>query len=453
MDRFEKGRRLSEGFAPAAAPAGHERLTEDERAWATQIGRRLRAEFSALIGALPAHERTGPGLERLLGINRAVAYRITSAVGAEDELEVLTRVPGVEGLRMCTASAREKLGGSAEAVLAGAESAIDDFRALIRASSGSHARLVARIRLTRDGIADQSVSIPPGRREDVRKAMFNVVHALSGRGLVARTSISVLRPNPENPRQAEYVHARAYIGYRAVSGGLPLVLASWVTTQQNTSGRMPGMDYRSLDNTHLEGREAGGLLESFCSAPLPLVATRDTTGRLIQVLDHARAQTGAPMNAVLAYRLPDAGPLPSLDDPPVFLDATNLNVPAERMVSDLYVHRSINAGATPSVNLYLGRGTGGCDVIDRWHEQIEGGPVLGLLGTGLKNAHSPAWERHAELTRFVFAQLGWDAQEYIGYRCEESWPLWNCDYVMTLDYRATPGPEAESESHQRDLNP
>jgi hypothetical protein len=225
---------------------------------------------------------------------------------------------------------------------------------------------------------------------------------------------------------------------------LPLVLASWVTTVDNTSGRMPGMDYCSLDGTPLEGREATGLLENFCSSPLPIVASRDTTGRLMQVLDQSQAEPGASMDAVLAYRLPHVSKLPSLEDPPIYLEAVNMTVPAEHLVSDLYVHRSLTAGCTPSLNLYLGRGTGGCDLIDRWHEQIDGAPVLGLLGPGIKNAHAAAWERHAELTRHVFSQLGWDPNEFVGYRCEERWPLWNCDYVMALDYRPIPPtPEAQ----------
>lgn len=436
MDRLEnRSRRLSDGLAISNGAAVPERLTDEEQAWAVHVGRRLRAEFSALIAAMPAHERTAPGLERVLGTNRAVAYRVIAALSAEDDLEVLTRVPGVEGLRMCAASARQKLGTSVEAVLAGAESAIDDFKSLIRSSGGSHARLMARIRATRDSVSSRKVAAPPGRREDVRRAMHDVVQVLSGRSVLARMSVSIIRPAPDAPTQLEYIHARAYIGYRAVSGGLPLVLASWVTTQANSSGRMPGMDYRSLDGTPLEGRETNGLLENFCSSPLPIVAARDTTGRLIQVLDQSQTEPGASMDVALAYRLPHVGPVPSLDDPPIYLEATNVTVPAEHMVTDLYVHRSLSTGCTPSVNLYLGRGTGSCDLIDRWHEQIDGAPVLGLLGAGIRNAHTAGWDRHAELTRYVFSQLGWEANDFIGYRCEERWPLWNCDYVMTLDYR------------------
>lgn len=351
---------------------------------------------------------------------------------------MLTRVPGVEGLRMCVASARQKLGAPLESVLVGAESAIDDFQALIRTGGGSHARLVARIRATADGLTNKKVVTPPGRREDVRRAMHDVVQALSGRSAVARMSVSIIRPCKDDPTKHEYVHARAYIGYVAASGGLPLVVASWVT---GSGAQSPGVDYQNLEGVPLDEREFTGLLEDFCTMPVPIVTSRDTTGKLVQVMDQARAKPGEAMDAVIAYRLPRVAPLPSLDDPPIYLEVTTMTVPAQRMVSDLYVHRSMAVGCTPSVSLYLGRGSGGCDLIDRWHEQIDGSPVLGLLGNGLKNAHSSGWERHAELTRHVFAKLGWDPQEYVGYRCDETWPLWNCDYVVALDYRAHEGAE------------
>jgi hypothetical protein len=43
--------------------------------------------------------------------------------------------------------------------------------------------------------------------------------------------------------------------------------------------------------------------------------------------------------------------------------------------------------------------------------------------------------KFAGLAGHLFSQSRWDVGEFIGYRCEERWPLWNCDYVMALEYR------------------
>jgi hypothetical protein len=414
-----------------------ERLDERERAWAGNVGRRLRAEFGALVNALPAHERNGPGLERLLGTNRAGAYRLLSALAATDELEVLTRIPGIEGLRKCIASARRKLDGEVETLLAGAEAAINDFNELIRAAGGSHTRLVARIHATTSDLLARTDPTPPGRRDDVRRAMHDVIRVLSGRVVASRMSVSIVKPSA-NPKQLEYAHARAYIGYRPDAGGLPLVLASWVSQPDNTTGPIATFRFQNLRGQHIEGRDSSGLIAEFSSLPLPVVTARDTAGRLMQFIDCAGAAPESPIDAALGYRLDNVGPPPSEEDPPIFLEALNISVPAENLVADLYVHRSLMHGATPSLNLYLGKSNGGCDLIDRWHEQIHGAPILGLLGPGIANAHAAAWTRHAEFTRHAFSQTGWDPAEFVGFRCEERWPLWNCDYVFALDYRVSP---------------
>jgi hypothetical protein len=66
---------------------------------------------------------------------------------------------------------------------------------------------------------------------------------------------------------------------------------------------------------------------------------------------------------------------------------------------------------------------------------VEGPPILKLLGPGLANATTPLAPRLHELTEHVFARLGWNAAEFLGYRCEEQFPLWGCGYVMAFDYR------------------
>lgn len=417
-------------------------LTDDESAWARQVGRRLRAEFSALVAALPAHERTASGVERMLGTHRAVNHRLLSALATPDDLEVLMRIPGVEGLRKMTTAAKRRLSPKTRSILTGADSALAEFQELIGRTAGSHAKLIARLRVTRDGLARSTEpdTTPPGRREGSRRAMHEVVRTLCGRSVRARTSISIIAPRRENPLEAEYVHTRAFIGYRATAGALPLVLGSWITNEDES--RKLDVDYRDLSNTPIEGAAVTGTLRDFCSSPLPLVATRDTSGRLVQIVDRTNISPEVSMDAVMAYRLPSVGPVPSRLDPPIFLEAVNVSSPSEHLVADFYFHRSLLAGGTPALNLYLGRGTGGCDLIDRWYEQISGGPVLGLLGSGIANAHTNVWSRHAELTRHVFSELAWNPLNFVGFRCEEHWPLWNCDYVMSIDYRV--GPSAES---------
>lgn len=76
-----------------------------------------------------------------------------------------------------------------------------------------------------------------------------------------------------------------------------------------------------------------------------------------------------------------------------------------------------------------------CDIIDRWYDQIAVSPVLKLFGAGLANSATSSEPRLAELTDYVFDRLSWESKDFVGYRCEEEFPLWGCDYVMAFDYR------------------
>jgi hypothetical protein len=61
-------------------------------------------------------------------------------------------------------------------------------------------------------------------------------------------------------------------------------------------------------------------------------------------------------------------------------------------------------------------------------------PPLATLGRGIANAECDAWHRHAELTRYTFERLGWDPDEYVGYRGDVVFPIWAAKYVVVFAF-------------------
>ena len=57
-----------------------------------------------------------------------------------------------------------------------------------------------------------------------------------------------------------------------------------------------------------------------------------------------------------------------------------------------------------------------------------------MLGTGVSRVASPGYERMPDLTRHLFEQAGWDADEFVGYRCEAAYPVWRAGYCMAFDF-------------------
>jgi len=422
-----------------AKGAGSFPLTGPERAKAEQTARRLRSELGALVASFPPNARTSSGMARAFGVNRTVCHRLLTALesGASD-LEFLTLVPGVKGLRLCVAHAREGTTSASEAVFASAESAVDAFGGLIETLAGSHARLGGRIKATRLG--GESGSGEPSqpsrvRRQELRRQIHDAVAELIGRTTGTRASISLMRPLEDDPEHVEYVHVRAYSGFRASPGSLPMLLATDVSHADDEEPTPDDLKFFALDGSELSGRTRAAVVREFSGDPVPLVTTRDKTGRFTQVIDAGSSSGGVCPDLVLAYRIPRLSVHPAKQTPPVYCENVGLREPVRRLVMDVYLHGTMTAGCKPSMTTFLGHREVECDITDRWYDRIEGSPLLMLLGPGIHNAASDAYERHAALTAHVFGVLGWDPDEFVGYRCDESYPQWGCDYVMAFDYR------------------
>jgi hypothetical protein len=52
----------------------------------------------------------------------------------------------------------------------------------------------------------------------------------------------------------------------------------------------------------------------------------------------------------------------------------------------------------------------------------------------LDRAASPAWQKQAELTKTAFERLGWNPNDFVGYRAEIPYPMWGGAYFAVFDY-------------------
>jgi hypothetical protein len=254
-----------------------------------------------------------------------------------------------------------------------------------------------------------------------------------GRRIEARCGLSILRPSPARPTELEYAHVRFFSGHEASADATPLVVASSIVSVEGGEQAMSG--FCSLDGVPLGSSAQNAILAPFSSDPLPLVTARDLSGRLVHLIDPKVEERRRGLDIALGYLLPSLCAIPSCQEVPVLLEALHMREPSAAMVFDVYLHSSLTVGCRPSAEVFVGRGSGLCDIIDRWYDQVDGSPVLTLLGPGLGNAPTPLVPRLSELTEHVFGRLGWNAAEFVGYRCEEVFPLWGCDYVMAFDYR------------------
>ncbi len=414
-------------------------LTKAEREVAAQVARRLCVEFRGLIALLPKEQRTASSMARALGVDRNTCQRLVASTAVESTDErLLVRVPGVQGLRQFVeALKRDHKDGQSVDQLDAASAAIDAFESLIERLAGSQRRL--RQRLEADPDLDSGTIKIPSDELDARRSLFKTAAEVVGRWSDLMVSMSLIRPVPGNAQLTETVRAQARLGHVWRGSAVPFEINA-VTPDHLTlnSARGERGPESGVHNT-LASRPARGdtpelLLPQFCTRPLPKVTSRSWGNRAIHVIDAAESTNGKPIDVVVAYRRSTPDKHPATQDPPIGEVSTVATYPSRRLICDVYLHRDIARMCIPSLEAHLGSPTLPQPLRARWSTRFPGGPRLELLGAGLSHAATPAYPRHLELTSHIFSEVGWDPAEFIGYRCDVVFPIWQAAYCLLFDF-------------------
>lgn len=404
-------------------------LSDPEWSEAQKVAGRLAAELGRAIMALPEHARHASGMSRHLGVLRATCQRVVQAVheggGAEGGggVGLLAKLPGVEGLRQFVEGLRGA--GAPAAEVGAAQSAVEAFERLITMTGGSQTRLIERVQRTsaRSGREGGLAGV-----ED-RESLFWSAARVTGRRCRVSLSIYAFRPSPGDPGTLERALAKGLIGSLATPGGLPVVLSSGNTL---ATGREPSET--TLDQaSEMRGRTPEAILREFTTDPLPMVTSRGRHGTLFQIIDEQANAAGEPIDVVTALRA--SAPMIDAKTGRPSLDAvwSLVSCPSESLILDVYLHAEMERRFRPSIEALLWKP--GLDVTEdeRWTIRLPHQPKLQLLGRGLGASGSELYARHAQLSRSFFDHIGWDASEFIGFRCELRYPIWRAGYCMLFE--------------------
>ncbi len=416
-------------FSPVHAAntdQAHGALNEAERHLAEQAAHRLYGEIKTVLGSLPPNERGASAMSRSLGIDRATCQRIVSTITQADRSpEMLVRMPGVQGLRQWIEAIRGKA-VAGEGVLEAAGIAIDQFEDTLTRLAGSQRRLAQRLSASERFTPSPTEQTTAGEGA-AREALFHAAAEITGRWSEASITIYAFRPSTENPRRMERLVAMGQIGHRSKTEAVPLVISSGRRRDEE-------LVFTSLNQEQVEGASARALLEPFCSKPLPRITSRSGAGQIMHVIDPIETSQGDAVDMILANRTVQSVEHPAASSPAVEELWNLMSFPARRLVFDVYMHRELARISIPGMDMHLWGPELGEGVGDRWFIRFPSAPKLTLLGTGLRNAATPSYTRHAELTHYLFEQAGWPAGEFIGYRCEVSYPVWRAGYCMSFDF-------------------
>ncbi len=425
-----EGREARERAASAGGTSS-KGLTPTQTAEAEQVARRLHAEFRPIVASMPAEHRSASAMSRALGVDRATCQRLVGVL-AKSELSARTLVelPGVEGLNLVLEAVRKRKWAGAEQ-LATANAAVDRMAEVLDALGGSQRKLKERLESAEGSLDDAGVPIGSSEDEPSRRALYDAAKPITGRWSETTLSMRIIRPLATDPLMTETAILRGLIGHVTTARAVPLEIGAVMPLRTPGPSTSP---VNSFDARPATGSTPGVLMREFCTHPLPRVVSHNMGTRAAHVIDTPESVLGKAGDILIGSRgsRPDAHP--ATRTPPIGEIWSMVNFPCRALVFDTYLHRDIARRCIPGLSAHLWSP----DVLQpgssRWSTRLPGGPRLQLLAQGKDSAASAYYPRMVELTARTFEQLGWNSAEFVGYRCEVTYPVWRSGYCMAFDF-------------------
>ncbi len=399
-----------------------------------RLGDRLRAGLRTLVDGFPPNARNISGMSRWLGVHKATCQRIVEGLDpGRDGLAAFARLPGTEGMRTHIAAAREK-GVSADRVEA-ASAAVAEYESLLGALGHTQrglVRLIERLRIEAAGPGGQ-----PDRElaEDQRKHLFDGARRVTGEEMRGKGLVAIIRPRADQLTRLDGTFYTHLVGARRHSFSRPIV--SFIYSGYWSHGdeaRPPNIPEERLPCT---------LVEEFSTAGLKTVKIDARDARTLAVVDFdsvpGDGEGMGPADACVKF---SSVAMPN----PLWEGGSRLNVamriasPSRAMVLDVFLHHSIAASVVPSVACYslaappgdLPEGAPDQCWYERFPESLEL-VQLGRAAVGGGLRPRSLLPRQEELVRHALGEAAIDPAEYVGYRCETTYPIWQSEYRMYFE--------------------
>lgn len=386
-----------------------------------RTGETLLRGLSGVLEAVPDSPRGPMALARKLGIDKVLASRVLAAVRSADPLFVMHRSPGPEPLRRAIDAAGKQ--GVDGRLVREARAAVDQFERLIREEIGDRASLDAIV----------AAWLPEARRElELRRkqSAYKAMSHLRGAMVRAIMATAMLAPSREDPERLDVVWLNGLFGVARLR---PRAGVKVVTRRMalEPDARRP----RTLGGDPIEHAEHARL-DRFCSVPTPAFsvsrAGESVHYSLAGEAFGPRSAVDLVMAEVNRAEMRRTVPAGSGRKGYVFAE---VSTPAEVLQLDVYVHRDVYPGSSPTVRVYDTSFEGVADANDPGRD-IDVLDVMERsepLGEGLATARSGDIPRYAELLEFAFEALEWDPAHFRSHRCRVEYPIYGSQVAMLFD--------------------
>ena len=378
---------------------------------ACEIMGQLRDAFAAIIEQLPGTVRRAADLQRVLSINRTLAWQIHKVAHASDPLSEADHVPRPAAMTGFFDAVRQN-GGGGEQITA-AKAAFEKFNRLIQVHAGSRTAFISMI----SGLRDTGLETVDLAN---RRAMFKGQSHFLGVEADVHLGCYFFKPSDSDENLIDAVGVRGLLGLRRYRRDIGWIISSIDATDDDAVKRRdsePAPLIASAEHPDI------GLLPAFCSSPLPdLKYIRNTNGSIdVEIQPNGLGATSA-TSCVIGHVFRSAFSR--------YCDAHNtyqhcqtlVRTPCKVLVQDLLVHHDLEAH-TPEVLLYSDHRDVGSAMHGRERDLLSIRASVERLGRGAAVLSTPDVPRYEQLARFVFDQLEWKSNDFVAYRYRMEYPI------------------------------
>ncbi|MBN2447588.1 MAG: hypothetical protein JXO22_12720, partial [Phycisphaerae bacterium] len=378
------------------------------------VGKRLASALGELLDTVAAEPRSPKQIATRLGVNKDTSHRLVNALRKKDPLAVIHLVPGPEPLRRVV-KACAKNGVPRDRTQA-AEEAIGAFAKLIQQEGGDRSGLDAII----------SAWLPSARarfESSAKQLGYRAMRQLKGVAADVTFNTVFLHPG-SSPTHLDGARLDGFVGARCVRpGGLLKIGQRSIVTVPHPGAEAP----RTLEGEPIEGL-SDGLLRRFCSGPEIKIEVRRTGKDVLFMLDWGGAlglssardvvMAEVRRNIMRRYRAPDDGKTRSGGN-------VSIDVPTRVLICDYVLHRDAYPDWEPNVRVLELGAAGMADVNDESREAdiVDVVETVKPMGTGIERFRCEQIPRYTELLQYACDKLGWNPQEFRGYRCQVEYPI------------------------------
>ena len=385
-------------------------LTENMINDADVVANSLHEAFTKLLQGPDLKGRRAATLATQLDVGRMTCQRITRLGKQSPGPRLLAELPGVAGLRQFLA-AMERTGTPA-GELSDARTAVEDFAGFLGSLDITQTAFTSALLLHETGS-------DPQRLRQQRNQLFEAASMVTGQSADATISMMAIRPNEIPGFNFDQIVVRGYAGMRASGSAMPIRLPI----------NMAYSDYRNVTGDEAR-RQPQELVEAFCSTPLPSIDSRIIKEEnLAHIVDPGHIPTGEPFDCFATqhsqWNIKSPHPHKAIW---LYID-----YPTRHCTFDLHLHHTMEAENVLSGDCHLWGTSLLAPPEDLWMTRFADQISFTRLGAGATCAESAGYARHQELTAHMFEHHGWDAEEFIGFRCEMELPVWRSGMCIILE--------------------